>query len=155
MKLRDIYKENKIKEKGLFSQKIPSLSFEIYPPKDDEDGVKLDKLIHHLSILKKYLPSFVSLTYGAGGGTRDYSLHIIKKIQEQTQLNIMPHFTCVATKKSQISEYLKSIKALNIENIFVVSGIVGVIDGWLNDGLMMQNEKIINILHKIIMKFNT
>ena len=44
---------------------------------------------------------------------------------------------------------------LNIENIFVVSGIVGVIDAWLNNGLIMENEKIINILHRIIMKFNT
>lgn len=121
MKLKDIYSENTAIN-GDLSNRVPKISFEIYPPKDDADGSKLEKLMHHLLVLKKFSPAFVSLTYGAGGATRENSLHIIERIQKEVGLNIMPHFTCVATKKSQISEYLKNIQELNIENILALRG---------------------------------
>jgi AcrR family transcriptional regulator len=73
----------------------------------------------------------------------------ISKLKAIFNEKILQETIKLSANKNIETEYL------NIENIFVVSGIVGVIEGWLNDGLIMQNEKIINILHKIIMKFNT
>src|SRR5574344_1866738 len=112
MKLREIYK----------AETLPIVSFEVYPPKEDFDGAKTDKLIEHLKILSKHRAAFASLTYGAGGSTRESSLDIIKRIQDEVKLEVMPHFTCVATKKSHIREYLANIEALNIENILALRG---------------------------------
>lgn len=122
MKLSEIYSCCKISQNGFFEKRAPIISFEIFPPKNDETGEKLDKLIHHLSILKKYNPAFISLTYGAGGTTQNSSLHIIKRIQNELQLNVMPHFTCVGTSKSQVRSYLNEIESLDIKNILALRG---------------------------------
>lgn len=113
MALREIYcKENK----------NPVISFEIFPPKNDENGEKLDKLVHHLGLLKKYNPAFISLTYGAGGTTQNASLDIIKRIQNELELVVMPHFTCVNNSKSQVRNYLKEIQNLGIKSILALRG---------------------------------
>src|SRR5574344_345604 len=122
MKLREIYNETQVKKIGELEQKIPKISFEVFPPKEDLDGKKVDKLLEHLMVLKKYNPAFVSLTYGAGGSTRNSSLEIIKRIQKEKILTVMPHFTCVATEKSHIDEYLENVKNLGVENILALRG---------------------------------
>lgn len=116
MNLREIYLKNN----------APVISFEIFPPKKneqgDDDGTKLDKLIHHLCILKKYEPAFISLTYGAGGTTQNASLNIIKRIQKEVGSTVMPHFTCVNNSKEQVRKYLKEIQTLGIKNILALRG---------------------------------
>lgn len=121
MSLKRIY--NKLSE-GTEKERnnFPVISFEIYPPKDDIDGSKLDKLVNHLDILKKFNPAFISLTYGAGGTTQTNSLEIIKRIKKDLELNIMPHFTCVNTSKAQVENYLREIQALGIQNILALRG---------------------------------
>lgn len=108
----------------MYSKKInkPVVSFEIFPPKDDKDGEKLNKLFSHLEILKKYNPSLISLTYGAGGTTQDSSLHIIERLQSELAFNVMPHFTCVCTSKENVKKYLDSIKKLGVKNILALRG---------------------------------
>jgi len=98
------------------------ISFEVFPPKDDESGLKLEKLLENLSILKKYNPAFVSLTYGAGGTNQSSSLNIIKRIQHEIGLCVMPHFTCVGSTRSQVTKYLEEIKQLNIQCILALRG---------------------------------
>lgn len=115
MTLKEIYLTYK-------ESKIPVISFEIFPPKNDEDGTKLQKLLNHLSILKKYNPAFISLTYGAGGTTQNASLDIIKKIQNELNFNVMPHFTCVGASKSGVKTYLDEIQGLGIKNILALRG---------------------------------
>lgn len=126
MTLRDIYskrvEDNGKEMEGVHSHKTPVISFEVFPPKNDEDGLKLEKLIHHLGVLKKYNPAFISLTYGAGGTTQSNSLEIIKRIQKDLDLNIMPHFTCVNTSKIQVNDYLNEIDVLGIKNILALRG---------------------------------
>lgn len=113
MTLREIYcKKNN----------IPIISFETFPPKNDEDGTKLEKLLHHLEILKKYSPAFVSVTYGAGGTTQSTSLNILKRIQKDLELTVMPHFTCVNSSKEQVRSYLNEIQDLGIESILALRG---------------------------------
>lgn len=112
MTLREIYK----------NKNTPVLSFEIFPPKNDEDGSKLDKLIYHLGILKKYNPAFISLTYGAGGTNQDFSLDIIKRIQCELNLTVMPHFTCVGASKESVKNYLNEIQSLGLRKILALRG---------------------------------
>lgn len=113
MTLREIYcKKNN----------IPIISFETFPPKNDDDGMKLEKLLHHLEILKKYSPAFVSVTYGAGGTTQSTSLNILKRIQKDLELTVMPHFTCVNSSKEQVRSYLKEIQDLGIKSILALRG---------------------------------
>lgn len=111
-----------LKEIYLKGNEIPVISFETFPPKNDEDGTKLDKLINHLGLLKKYEPAFVSLTYGAGGTNQNASLNIIKRIQNEVGLNVMPHFTCVNSSRKHVLEYLKEIQNMGLEHILALRG---------------------------------
>ena len=110
--------------KAIYLQKnsTPVISFEVFPPKNDFDGEKLNKLLRHLQVLKKYAPEFVSLTYGAGGTTQNSSLNIIEKIQKELELEIMPHFTCVGSSKAQVKGYLQEIQSFGINNILALRG---------------------------------
>lgn len=100
----------------------PIISYEVFPPKDDADGIKLKKLFDNLKILKKYNPALISLTYGAGGTIQNASLNILEKIQNDLNLSVMPHFTCVCTSRSNVKKYLSSIKALGVKNILALRG---------------------------------
>lgn len=113
MSLRELYEEKKNR---------PVISFEIFPPKEDINGEKLDKLLSHLGILKKHNPAFISLTYGAGGSNQNASLNIIKRIQDELGLRVMPHFTCVNNSKEQVKKYLDEIQELNIKSILALRG---------------------------------
>ena len=110
MKLEEIYNSEKT-----------ILSFEIFPPKDDENGDKINKLFSEIDKLKIYKPALISVTYGAGGSNKDKSYNIVKTLSEQN-VNVMPHFTCVCSKKEQIDEYLNQLNSLNIENILALRG---------------------------------
>lgn len=110
-----------MKLKNIYSQDKTNISFEVFPPKDDFDGNKTDKLFEEIKILKKYNPALISVTYGAGGSNKDNSYNIVKSLVEQN-INIMPHFTCVCSSKQQIDNYLNDLKDLNIENILALRG---------------------------------
>lgn len=115
MTLKEIYLQNK-------ELKMPVISFEAFPPKDDADGLKLEKLLEHLATLKKYNPAFISVTYGAGGTTQNTSLNIIERIQKDLGLSVMPHFTCVGSSREQVKTYLQNIQNLGIKNILALRG---------------------------------
>ena len=122
MSLKDIYSAKEERDEASFERKMPVLSFEVFPPKDDVDGTKLEKLIGHLKVLKKYNPAFISLTYGAGGTTQSSSLNIIKKIKSEVGVDVTPHFTCVNSSRDNVKLYLDAIEALGIENILALRG---------------------------------
>jgi len=119
MNLKELYLKNEFKNNG---KKEPVISFEIFPPKNDDDGEKFKKLLKHLAILKKYNPAFVSLTYGAGGTTQTNSLEMIKQIQNDLKLTVMPHFTCVCASRAKIKDYLVQIESLGIKSILALRG---------------------------------
>ena len=83
MKLKDIYNQDK----------TPVISYEVFPPKDDTDGEKLENLFEELNKLLVFKPSLISVTYGAGGSNRNESVEIIKRIKEELKITPMPHFT--------------------------------------------------------------
>lgn len=118
------------------------ISFEVFPPKDDIDGLKLNKLIQNLKVLKKYNPALISLTYGAGGTNRDASLNIIAMIQQHLQLTVMPHFTCVCADRQSVKNYLKEIQKLDIENILALRGDIPEGCSLACDGFEYANELV-------------
>jgi methylenetetrahydrofolate reductase (NADPH) len=100
--------------------KAPVISFEFFPPKTDEgDRNLLEKTIPALMKLK---PDFCSVTYGAGGSTRDKTLSIVESIQRQHGLTAMSHLTCVNSTKEQLREVLLDAKRRGIKNILALRG---------------------------------
>jgi methylenetetrahydrofolate reductase (NADPH) len=98
----------------------PVISFEFFPPKTDEgDRNLLEKTIPDLLKLK---PDFCSVTYGAGGSTRDKTLMIVDRIQREHALTAMLHLTCVNATKAQLGEVIAQARALGIRNILALRG---------------------------------
>lgn len=109
MKLKEIY------GKGKDGKSI--ISFEVFPPKNGEEGYV--DLFEELETLKKYNPSLVSLTYGAGGSSNN-SFKLVELLSKS--FNIMPHFTCVRSARNEVETHIKEIENLNIENILALRG---------------------------------
>src|SRR6267378_3580224 len=92
----------------------PVISFEFSPPKTPEgDRNLLEKTIPALLETK---PDYCSVTYGAGGGTRDKTLMIVERIQRQHGLAAVAHLTCVCSTQEQIRALLGQIRALGVRN---------------------------------------
>jgi methylenetetrahydrofolate reductase (NADPH) len=99
--------------------KSPVFSFEFFPPKTPEGEVKLKATIGEL---KKLNPGFVSVTYGAGGSTRDKTIEICAEIQTVYSIPSMCHFTCVGASKEEIKSILKNVESRGIKNIIALRG---------------------------------
>jgi methylenetetrahydrofolate reductase (NADPH) len=97
----------------------PTLSFEFFPPKSDEAERQLEKAIHELAPLR---PSFVSVTYGAGGSTRDRTRDIVIEVNRSQPFPAMPHLTCSGHTRDQITELLDEYAAAGIHNILALAG---------------------------------
>jgi len=97
----------------------PVFSFEFFPPKTPE-GEK--NLYRALSELKPLEPAYVSVTYGAGGSTRDKTLEIVQRIKEEFDLEAMAHFTCVEQTVEEIETTLARMREAGIENVLALRG---------------------------------
>jgi methylenetetrahydrofolate reductase (NADPH) len=97
----------------------PVFSFEFFPPKT-ADGER--NLYAALAELKTLEPSFVSVTYGAGGSTREKTIEIVKRIREQYGLEAMAHFTCVGATEAQLRATLDEMREAGIDNVLALRG---------------------------------
>lgn len=98
----------------------PVISLEFFPPKTEEgDKALLEK---HIPTLKAVQPDFCSVTYGAGGSTRDKTLMIVDRIQREHGLTALAHLTCVNHTKEQVGELLQKIQAVGGKNILALRG---------------------------------
>jgi methylenetetrahydrofolate reductase (NADPH) len=97
----------------------PSFSFEFFPPKTEAGEQNLYKA---LSELKPLDPSFVSVTYGAGGSSRSKTIGIVKRIKEEFGLEAMAHFTCVAATVPELRETLDEMQRAGIDNVLALRG---------------------------------
>jgi len=111
--IRDIYLAE-------MAAKKPVISFEFFPPKTDE-GVRnlFEKTI---PVLAEAKPDFCSVTYGAGGGTRDKTLMIVDRIQRRQGLTALAHLTCVNHTRGEVRAVLEKIQALGCKNILALRG---------------------------------
>ena len=103
----------------IFNKDGLSLSFEVFPPKTDSN---FDSVKHATEEIAKLSPSFMSVTYGAGGGTSKYTLEIAKNIKEAYGVPTLAHLTCVSSTKETVRERIAQIKDAGIENIMALRG---------------------------------
>lgn len=108
MKIIDIIKGDK-----------PSLSFEVFPPKTSANFESVKEASEKIALLK---PSFMSVTYGAGGGTSEYTVSIAQNIQNNYDVTTLAHLTCVNSTKEEVKARLEALKKSGIENILALRG---------------------------------
>ncbi len=103
----------------ILSTSGPVFSFEFFPPKT-QDGER--NLYTALAELRTLEPSFVSVTYGAGGSTREKTIEIVKRIREQYGLEAMAHFTCVGATVPELRTTLDEMERAGIDNVLALRG---------------------------------
>ena len=108
-----------MKIKDLLKQNTLSLSFEVFPPKSE---TLFESVKNATEEIAKLRPSFMSVTYGAGGGTSKYTLDIAKNIKELYGVPTLAHLTCVSSTKATVKEKIREIKEYGIENIMALRG---------------------------------
>jgi len=108
-----------VKIRQLLQQKEPIFSFEFFPPKTDEGERKLFETIENLQQLS---PSFVSVTYGAGGSTRDKTVGWVSRIKNDLGIEAMAHLTCVGSSQEELLGILNRFKENKIENVLALRG---------------------------------
>lgn len=97
----------------------PTFSFEFFPPKDDNAEAGLWDAIRRL---EKLSPSFVSITYGAGGATRDRTVKLTQRVLESTSLTPLAHLTCVGHSTGELRAIVGSYAAAGVRNILALRG---------------------------------
>jgi methylenetetrahydrofolate reductase (NADPH) len=97
----------------------PVFSFEFFPPKTEAGEANLYAALAELRTLE---PSFVSVTYGAGGSTREKTLEIVKRIREEYGLEAMAHFTCVGATVAELRMTLDEMRGAGIDNVLALRG---------------------------------
>ncbi|WP_375760155.1 methylenetetrahydrofolate reductase [NAD(P)H] [Corallococcus exercitus] len=97
----------------------PSFSFEFFPPKTDAGVASLLRTVEELAPLE---PGFVSVTYGAGGSTRDRTVELVTHIKQQTGIEAMAHLTCVGHTRDELRDVLRRLDAAGIENVLLLRG---------------------------------
>ncbi|NTU53554.1 MAG: methylenetetrahydrofolate reductase [NAD(P)H] [Chlorobiaceae bacterium] len=103
----------------LESRTEPVFSLEFFPPKKQEDWDKLFETISHLNPLE---PSYVSVTYGAGGSTRERTHNLVTRIQQETGITVVSHLTCIGAEKDEIESVLKLYREHGITNVLALRG---------------------------------
>ena len=97
----------------------PSLSYEVFPPKNNENFDKIKQAIEEIAALH---PSYMSVTYGAGGGTSDNTAQIAVNIREQFGVETVAHLSCISSNRSKIKEELDRLQRTGVENILALRG---------------------------------
>lgn len=96
-----------------------NISFEVFPPKTD---AKYDDVLHAVDEIAKLAPSFISVTYGAGGGTSKNTVKIASHIQNDLGVDSIAHLTCVSSTKEEVRQRIKELKENGIQNILALRG---------------------------------
>src|SRR5579884_379446 len=97
----------------------PVFSFEFFPPKTDEGWRNLRESLKALALLE---PDFASVTYGAGGSTRDRTLEVTKWLKQELGIEAMAHLSCVGATREELCELLDRIAEARIENVLALRG---------------------------------
>ena len=112
-RIREIYEEKR-------GRGQPVISIELFPPKTPRAEESLfERALPRLATAE---PDFFSVTYGAGGGTRDKTLEVVDRIQRQHEITGMAHLTCIGSTRDDVTRYLDDAKRLNIRNLLALRG---------------------------------
>ena len=96
-----------------------SVSFEFFPPRSEEGAEQLFQVVRELESVR---PSFVSMTYGAGGTTRELTHALVVRIKQTTSLEAIPHLTCVSHSEAEIADILSRYAQAGIDNVLALGG---------------------------------
>lgn len=105
--------------RDIFARDGTTFSFEFFPPKNSSDA---DELFRNIAQLETLSPSFVSVTYGAGGSTRELTHDLVVRIRRTTSLEAIPHLTCVCHSEAEIEEILRRYAAAGVDNTLALGG---------------------------------
>lgn len=108
MKIIDILNQNRL-----------TLSFEVFPPKTETAFESVKRAVEEIARLK---PSFMSVTYGAGGGTSKYTLDIARNIKDRYGVPTLAHLTCVSSSRATVAQRIKELSACGIKNVMALRG---------------------------------
>lgn len=108
MKIIDIIKQDKL-----------SLSFEVFPPKKESS---LDSVKTATEEIAKLRPAFMSVTYGAGGGTSEFTLEIARNIKDKFNIPMLAHLTCVSSDRATVMERIRDMQEAGIKNVMALRG---------------------------------
>lgn len=108
-----------MKIKDLLTKDKLTVSFEVFPPKTESN---FDSVKHATEEIAKLCPAFMSVTYGAGGGTSKYTLDIAKNIKDQYGVPMLAHLTCVSSTRQTVRQRIADIKEAGIENVMALRG---------------------------------
>lgn len=103
----------------ILNQGRPTLSFEVFPPKTSGTYDSVARATQEIAALR---PDFMSVTYGAGGGTSDYTVGIASGIRQQYGVDVLAHLTCVSSTRAHVSRVLEQLKAQGIQNVLALRG---------------------------------
>lgn len=104
----------------IFAEETASISFEVFPPRPNEDFGKMEAAIDEIASLK---PSYMSVTYGAGGSKRQFkTLKTAKSVQTKYGVPTLAHLTCVCATKEEIKKSIAALKDAGIENVLALRG---------------------------------
>ena len=108
-----------MKIKEILGRGEPTISFEVFPPKTADNYESVKKAALEIAQLK---PAFMSVTYGAGGGTSRYTVDIAAALKEQGGVTPLAHLTCVSSTKEKVHQVLGELKERGIENVLALRG---------------------------------
>ena len=108
MKISDLLKQDKV-----------TLSFEVFPPKKIDDYSKVEQAAKEIASLH---PDFMSITYGAGGGTSQYTVDLARDIRQKYGTEVLGHLTCVSSTREHVAHMIEEFKRAGIENIMALRG---------------------------------
>ncbi len=103
----------------IFARRRPTFSFEFFPPKTAEASEALFEIIKEL---ESFQPDFVSVTYGAGGSTRELTHDLVVRIKTQTTMDPIPHLTCVCHSEADVASILERYASAGVSNILALGG---------------------------------
>lgn len=108
MKIIDILKKKEV-----------TLSFEVFPPKTEKAYLAVEEAARQIAALR---PDFMSVTYGAGGGTSQYTANIAADLQNKYDTTVLAHLTCVSSSKPEVAKMIELYKSIGIQNIMALRG---------------------------------
>jgi methylenetetrahydrofolate reductase (NADPH) len=129
----------------ILAAETPVFSFEFFPPKTEAGEQNLYTALSELRLLE---PSFVSVTYGAGGSSREKTIEIVKRIKEDFGLEAMAHFTCVGATVPELRATLDEMQAAGIENVLALRGDPpeGQADWTKTDGGLEYSHELVELI---------
>jgi len=95
------------------------MSFEVFPPKKDTDFEKVRQAAEEIGMLK---PSFLSVTYGAGGGTSENTLRVTEAVRDKCGIPVLPHLTCISSTRQTVHTQLRLMYEAGMENVMALRG---------------------------------